>query len=322
MGRGYLFNKRYIFVFILLLGFTSNVYPFWIWSPKTKKWKNPKYSPLPTPSLQFKEALKLFNEGEVKKAIVAFKKVIIHYPDAQEAAEAQYYLGQCYEKLGKFYRAFTEYQKLIKSYPNSARIDDALEREYAIGEIFLNRPQKELLGISVYDVIEHPSIEIFKQIVDNAPYSKIAIKSQYRLGMLLKELGRLEEARDAFQKLIDNYPDSEWAESAKYQLALVTANTSLPEDYDQSLTQEAKEKLEEFVKKHPEMKLSDEVRMKISALREKEAKKHFDIASFYEKQGKYKSAKIYYKIVVNEYFDTKWADKAKERLKELENDKK
>ncbi len=299
------------------LVFFGNAYSFWIWSPKTKQWKNPKYAPLATPFLQLKEAEKYFQEGNYKEAYTSFKKIILHYSDAQEAAEAQYYLGRCLEGLKKPYQAFLEYERLIDSYPNSQRINEAVERQYKIGEYFLNRQPKQWLGVSLYDFVEHPSIEIFKKIVEKVPYSSYAPNAQYKLGLLFLQLGRYEEAREAFQKLIDNYPESQWATPAKYQLAIATAKSSFGIDYDSTNLKEAERRLDEFIKKHPEAQISLEATEHLKELRNREAKKNFEIASFYEKQERYASALVYYKLVAEKYADTDYYLFALEKIKDL-----
>jgi len=303
---------------LILLLFSFNAYPFWIWSPKTQEWKNPKYSALATPYLQYKQALKYFDEEQFKGAYQEFKKLLVNYPDAKEAAEAQYYLARCLEKFGKPYDAFLEYQKLIDSYPNSQRINEVVEREYNIGEYFLNREHKEWLGLSLYDFVEHPSIEIFARIVNKVPYSEYAPRAQYKLGMILFQLGRYEESREAFQKVIDNYSDSEWAAPAKYQLALATSKAFPGADYDSSYLQEATSRLDEFIKDHPKAKISSEAEGHLKVLRNKEAKKVFDTGQFYENQDQYKSGIIYYKKVAKNYPDSDHYDLAIERIEELE----
>jgi outer membrane protein assembly factor BamD len=304
-----------LLIFLLL---ALPVYPFWIWSPKTQKWKNPKYSALATPYLQYKEAEKKFEEGDYKRAYKEFRKLLIHYPDSKEAAEAQYYIARCLEKMEKPYAAFQEYQKLIDSYPNSQRINEAVEREYNIGEFFLNRESRQLLGMSWYDFVEHPSIEIFSTIVKKVPYSEYAPRAQYKLGIIFTELGRHDEAREAFQKVIDNYSDSEWAAPAKYQLAIATSKAFPGADYDSSYLEEATKRLDEFIKEHPEAQISSEAEGQLSELRNREAKKVFDIAEFYEKQNKYESAAIYYRKVMEDFPDSDYYDIALERLKSLD----
>ena len=109
------------------------------------------------------------------------------------------------------------------------------------------------------------------------------------------------EARDEFEKLVNDYSESEWTKAAKYQIALADAARSSGAEYDQKVTQSAVDEFEEFVEQYPEAKLSDNAKDKISELRGKEAENSYNIAAFYEKRKQYKSAKIYYQIVVDEY---------------------
>lgn len=302
-------------LFIYLV--SSTAYPFWMWSPKTKKWSNPTSSALPTPQLQLKEAMEYFNDQDYKNALREFKKIIIHYPDAKEAAEAQYYLGRCLEVMNQPYPAFLEYKKVLESYPNSQRINEILELQYKIGEAFLKQESKRWLGMSKYDFVEHPSIEIFKTIVEKGPYSKYAPQAQYQLGVLFLQLARFEEAKDAFQNVVDNYPENEFANPAKYQLAIATARAFPGADYDAASLEEATKRMDAFVKKHPHLKITELATQQLGQLRDQEAKKQFAIAQFYEKQKKFSAAKIYYQEVVKNYPETEFANLAKTRIIEL-----
>jgi len=314
-SKGEVMRLLGIILFITLFSFDA--YSFWIWSPKTKEWKNPKSSVLTTPYVQHKEAVKLFESGSFSEAHQAFKKLLVNYPDAKEAAEAQYYLARSLEELGKPYEAFLEYQKLIDSYPNSQRISEAVEKEYNIGEYFLSREHKQLLGMSVYDFVEHPSIEIFKNIVDKVPYSDYASRAQYKLGVMFMQLGRYGEAREAFGKVIDNYSDTEWSAPAKYQLAMAASKEFSGVDYDSSYVKEATARLDEFIKDHPDAQISSEAENQLKGLKNREAKKTFEIAQFYEKQDQYKSALIYYKKVVDNYSGSDYCDVSFEKIKEM-----
>lgn len=169
--------------------------------------------------------------------------------------------------------------------------------------------------------MENPAIEIFTKVIDNSSYGPLAPKAQYQLGLVLKSLMRYYEAEDAFNKVISNYPDSEWIEAAKFQIAACKAAISRGSDYDQGVTQEAKEKFEEFVQEHPDAVLSRDAEKKIGQLKDKEAEANFNTARFYEKQKAYQAAKIYYNDTVSRYPDTTWAAKAMERLQILERKK-
>lgn len=306
-----------LLIFLIFFSVSSIAYPFWIWTPKSKKWRNPKYSPLASPQSQLEFAKEAYEAGAYKQALVEFRKVVIHFPDAKEAPEAQYHMGKSLQALNRPYEAFKEYQKVIDSYPYSERISQIVDIEYKIGEYFLNKERKKWLGIAIDELFEHPSIEIFKKVIENAPYSESAQAAQYKLGLLYKQLARYEESIDSFKELIEKYPESKWAEPAKYQLALSSARASLGSDYDQELTQEAKEKFQEFIAAHPEAEIAQEAQKELVELQNKEAEKFFSIAEFYYKRKDYKGAQIYYQYVVRNFSQTSWADKSRDILREI-----
>jgi len=207
------------------------------------------------------------------------------------------------------------YQKIIEKYPFSTRTDDVFKREYIVAQKLLDQKTK-LVGIDFTG--ENVAIEIFKKVVENAPYGKYAAASQYKIGLTLKAKGYFKEATDEFQKVVDNYADSEWSEPAKFQIALCAAKSSLDASYDQTLTQEARDKFNEFVKTHPEAELSQEAEAKISELKDKEAESSYKIGQFYEKQKAFDSAKIYYNYVVKNFPNSAWYAKAVEKIQALE----
>ncbi len=308
-------RKIIVLIFVIGLG-SGQAFAFWIWSPKTGKWKNPKYSPRPSPVLQFNYAREVFGKGDYKRAYKEFRKVIIYFPGSKEASEAQYYMGRCLEEMHKDYEAFLAYKKLIESYPFSDRIEESVKRQYQIGLRLLDKYPKKILGMKI-EIVEHPSVDIFKTIVDEAPYSKYAPLSLYKMGFILKKLSRYQEAEEAFQKLIDNYPESEWVQAGRYQLALCKIEKNPGVDYDHSELEEARKTFEEFVKNHPEAKISHDAQKQLSLLREKEAKKYLKIAQFYESQKSYDSARLYYRYVIDNFPQTNSAQEANKKLKEM-----
>ncbi len=307
--------KRAILTLLFVFFWSQTSSAFWIWTPESKKWTNPKYAPKESPQEQLNFAKSYYDVKDYVTALNEYKKLIKYYPDAVEAPEAQYYMGLCLEELTKYYEAYQAYQKIIEKYPFSQRTDDVLQREYIVAQKLLDYRSK-VVGIDFTG--ENAAIEIFKKIIENAPYGKYASASQYKIGLTLKAKGYFMEATEEFQKVLDNYIDSEWAEPAKYQIALCAAQSSLAPSYDQSLTQEAGEKFREFVKSHPDAELSEQAQDKIYELRDKEAESNYKIAQFYEKQKAYPSAKKYYNYVVKNFPTSEWAKKSLERMQELE----
>jgi len=313
--------KKRVFVLsaLLICLFASPAHAYWIWTPKSGKFINPKALPKPTPKEQFEFAKGFYDLKKYQDAQREFKKLIKAYPKSAEAAEAQYYLGLTEESQSNYYEAFLAYQRVIDKYPFSERIQEIIEREFKLGEKFMAGEKRKAIGITL--PVDNPAIEIFQKVVDNSTFGPLAAAAQYKLGLVLKSLMRYYEAEEAFNKVITNYPASEWAEAARFQIASCRAAVSRSPDYDQWATNEAKEKFEEFVREHPDAVLSRDAEKSIEELNEKEAESTFNIARFYERQKAYDAAKIYYEEVTRNYSQSPWSAKAMERLQVLEKNK-
>jgi len=313
--------RRITIIFIIIFfGLSlSPAYAYWIWTPKTGKWINPKTAVKPTPQEQFDLAKSFYDIKKYEEAKREFKKLLKHYPKSFEAAESQYYFGLIEDAQGNLYEAYQAYQKVIDKYPFSERIPQIIEREYKIGEAFMSGQKRKAMGLPL--PVENPSIEIFNKVIENSTYGLWAAAAQYKLGLVLKGLLRYYEAEEAFNKVVSNYPDSEWVAAAKFQIASCRAAVSRGPDYDQGAAKEAKEKFEAFVKEHPDAVLSGEAQKNIEQLKEKDAASNYNIARFYEKQKAPEAAKIYYNDVINNCPNSEWAAKALERLQILEKKK-
>lgn len=304
---------------VLFFALTSQVHAFWIWTPKEKKFVNPKWTAKDTPQEQLDHAKKILEIGEYKKALNEFKVLLRHYPEAFEAAEAQFSIGLCLEKMEKWYAAYLAYQKVIDKYPFSDKMNAVLKKQFDIATILVETEAK-ILGISFSQ--QYYAIDIYRKIIDNYPYGKLAPLSQYRIGLVLKSMGGFTEAKGEFGKVISAYPESEWFEPAKYQVAECASLASLNAEYDQALSLEAREQFEQFIEKHPDAELATQTRQQIRNLTDKEAEKDFTVAQFYEKQKAYPSAELYYQSILDKHPKSTWAEKSRERMRSLRKEDK
>lgn len=310
--------KKLIFIFILALFLPVSAHPFWIWSGKDKKLKNPAAVGKLSPAFRLQDGIKQFERKRFKKATVIFRALLKKYPDAYEAAEAQYYLGRCAQETNHLYEAYLSYQKVVDAYPNSKRINEVLDREYNIGETLMSQSAKSILGFTKYDFVEHPSIEIFKKITEKTANVTYAAKSQYQLGLLYSKLNRYDEAREAFTRVIDKYPDSEWLAPAKYQLAQATAKGFTGTDYDVTPVTEAASRLDEFVSNYSDSDVAPQAAEHLKQLNNEDARKNYETGAFYERLNKFKAAKIYYAIAVDKYPETPYGQKAGQALERID----
>lgn len=295
----------------------QNAEAFWMWTPETNRWVNPKYAAKDTPQEQLQYAKDFYQAGEMERAAGEFYKLIKYYPRAREAAEAQFYIGEIYEKQERYFDAYKAYQVVVEKYPFSERAADIIKRQYDIGNILLEGKEKRSKIVTAVVGGEYDVIEVFRTVIKNAPYGPYAAPSQYKIGLYLQEKQLYQEARDEFEKTLNDYPETEWAKAAEYQIAMADAKRSSNAQYDQKVTEAAIDQFKDFVEKYPDAELSDDARGKISELRDKEAENHFVVGAFYEKQKKYDAAKVYYNTIVTDYKNTQWASRALEKLQKL-----
>ncbi len=312
--------RKYLFAILVLsaaLAAQNMGYAYWIWTPQTGTWINPKWAVKDTPAEQFDWAMRFYKAKDYKKAVDEFLKLVRYYPQAELAAEAQYYAGQSFEGLEEYEQAFLAYQKAIETYPFSKRMEEMIEREFEIGNKFYAGEKVKLWGIPTFPSV-WKAIEIYQKVVDNSPYGKYADQALYKIGECYKKGGDYQAARLAFQKLIDEHPESKLAEEANFQVGLCASQASLKPTYDQSVTDEALKEIEDFSRRHPESKLTVEADKMHQALRDKKAQSDFSIAEFYWKQKYYDSAAVYYRNIVEAYPETATARIAEERLRFIE----
>jgi outer membrane protein assembly factor BamD len=312
--------RRCLFVIVTALAMFAalpSVHAYWIWTPQTGTWINPKWAVKDTPQEQFDWAMKLYASKDYKKAADEFQKLVRYYPQAELAAEALYYAGKSHEGIEEYEQAFDAYQKAIETYPFSKRLEEMTELQYEIANKFYLGEKVKLWGIPTFPSV-FKAIEMYQKVIDNAPYGKFAEQALYKMGECFKKAGDYQQARLTFQKLVDEHPESKLAEEANFQVGLCASRASLKPSYDQSETDSALQEIEDFAKRHPESKLTGEADKMRLSLREKKAQSDYDIAEFYWKQKQYESAGVYYKSIVDSLPDTNIAKMAQQRLDIIE----
>ncbi|MBN1526194.1 MAG: tetratricopeptide repeat protein [Candidatus Omnitrophica bacterium] len=295
------------------LVFSAAASAYWVWTPETKKFINPKYAVKDTPKEQFDWAMSLYEAKDYKRAAVEFEKLVKHYEYSEYASKAQYYAGLSYESMGKYYAAFQNYQKTVENFPHVENIDEIIEREYHIANRYMAKSSPKLLGTDILTSADR-AVEVYKKVVENAPFGKYADLAQYNMGMALKREERYDEAIDAFQKVSEDFPASRLAEKARYEAAQCAFKASLKPAYDAAPTAKAIRTFEEFASANRDSELSKEAEKTVHRLKDRGAEKSFMTAQFYEKLKKYKGAMIYYQDIVDRFPDSSFAMTAQAKI--------
>ena len=151
----------------------------------------------------------------------------------------------------------------------------------------------------------------FDYIIMTDPGSKIANESQYYMAEALFRMKEYSEASISFDRYVRFSPDYTKIEKARYRIcecAILSSNTYQRE---QSQTHRALEQLQMFIEDFPASDLVIDAENCILELRIKLAQKDFEVGRMYLKLEEYESALIYFRSVLNNYYDTSIADDAR-----------
>jgi tol-pal system protein YbgF len=74
----------------------------------------------------YKTAFEQLKSGQYGKAIQSFKGFVSAYPSGSYADNAQFWLGEAYYVQKEYDNALTEFDKVLRNYPRSTKVPDAL----------------------------------------------------------------------------------------------------------------------------------------------------------------------------------------------------
>jgi len=151
----------------------------------------------------------------------------------------------------------------------------------------------------------------FDYIIMADPGSKISNESQYYMAESMFQIEEYDEASIAFDRYVRFSPDYSKIEKARYRICECAINLSNSYQREQSQTNRALEQLQMFIEDFPESDLIEDAEDAMLALRLKLAQKDYEVGRMYLKLEEYDSALIYFKSVMNHYYDTSFSDDAR-----------
>ncbi|MCK9266787.1 outer membrane protein assembly factor BamD [bacterium] len=301
--------KKSNIILLTILIFSVNAFAYWEWTPKSRKWINPKYAVKSTPKEQFEWAEELKADGNLEKAINEHRKLLKHFSDSEYAPESCFMLGELYTQRGDTKKALNYYERLTKNYPGSARVLDAVKAQLDMAEKKVGKTSFRLLRFK-----EKDKAEVIAGILEEYPYIKEADEKSIQLGKFYIEMKEYVKAKNVLLNLIDKTLNLSIREEAHYLLVCSEYRAVPSKTKSVEGLQKVKVRADAFIASYSDSKYLQEVLDIRNNLLNIEAKKYFDIASYYERVGKTKSADYYYKIVAEKYPDTDYGKISSEKV--------
>jgi tol-pal system protein YbgF len=121
----------------------------------------------------YQAAFSLLKDGQYDRAIVAFQKFLVSYPDSSLADNAQYWLGEAYYVNKTYPEAEAAFQRVVEKYPQSRKLGDALLKiGFCRYETKQWQSAREVLGQVVTRFSDTPAARLAQQRLDKMSAEK------------------------------------------------------------------------------------------------------------------------------------------------------
>ena len=152
--------------------------------------------------------------------------------------------------------------------------------------------------------------EEFKYIIYNNPGSSLALKARFYLAESLYKSENYNQASIEYNEFIIRSQDPTLIERAKFLICKCLYMLSDDFTKDQNDTIYTINQIQYYLEEYPLNEHSMECENMIISLRTKLAKKQLEAGKLYLRTEEYKSAHIYFNLILNEYYDTIYYDDA------------
>ena len=121
----------------------------------------------------YQAAFNQLKDGQYDRAIVAFQKFLVTYPDSSLADNAQYWLGEAYYVNRAYPDAEAAFQRVVDKYPQSRKLGDALLKiGFCRYETKQWQSAREVLGQVVARFTDTPAARLAQQRLDKMSAEK------------------------------------------------------------------------------------------------------------------------------------------------------
>ena len=255
-------------------------------------------------------------EGNIKRAIKAYKSLVRRHPKDALAPSALYRSAQLQEQLHNYTPAAEAFLQVVERYPSSPNFEPAIEAQFRIGEIYLNGKKLKVLGIPIASALDR-AVTIFANVVRTAPYGKYTARAQFDIGLAREKQGANDATLQAYQAVVDKFPNEPIAVDAQYQIGYIWFTASQTGTKDAAAAANAKTAFQDFLFHYPKSEKAAQARANLEILEHKQTANSYKVAKFYDKQKYYRAAVIYYNEVIRQQPGSEESNEAKKRIDQL-----
>ena len=269
----------------------------------------------------YEEGLKLFNAREYYDALKKFKESeLLAKSNTIRANSLRAQIGAA-RKAELPWQEFELIETLLSRFPEFADVPASVKREYQLGDMFFKgkrEPAFYAMRKISWLVGPDKTIEIYTRALKRAPYAAEAPAARLRLAFVYDRQGKVMKSLEQLRIVEKSFP-----ESTSYKLALLALGygcyeMALRGDGDGRYARECGEMSAKFLKLFPDDPAVPMVKRNLQRIRDAQARRLYDMAEFYHRQGRSEASARYLARVVREFPESTAASESERKLAELD----
>jgi outer membrane protein assembly factor BamD (BamD/ComL family) len=250
------------------------------------------------------------------------------WPDSALAMDALFASGESYFFADDYPQANTQYEKLIKAFPNNRYLDTVDQRRFLIAKYWLSLNHEHPESFFYYNWFnrERPwrdarghGLRIFDKIRIDDPTGRLADDATLAAGNEHFARGKFYKADEYYSDLRKAYPTSEHQFLAHFVGLKAKLNCYQGPEYGGTCLDEAEKLVKQIRRQFPQEAEREREYLERAAaeIRYLKAQRLMFLANYYDQRRQYRSAQHYYDQVAQQFSDTPLAQKAGERIAQI-----
>ena len=252
------------------------------------------------------------------QALKIYQSFVKENPDDLRRAEAQYKVGEMYEHLAKYWDAYKAYKKMVEETASNQYWDLAIERMFAIGNVYL-AGQHQMMWKIPMPADMNKVVEIYQTIIKAAPFGPYAPLATFHCGLAREKQKKWPEAVKFYEEILDKYPKNDLIDDAQYQIGYVWTKAARQPEYDQTAAQKGIDAFQDYLARFKRSDKTEQATENIYMLQQRLSGGSLSVAKFYDKAGNYPAALVYYNEVLTQTPDSPAGQEARQRKRVLED---